>query len=593
MKKYLSFLFLLTLFIPLFINAQEAPTCNISFTPQTIEVGQSVKVTFKTTGIIEVYNGRGIGDISYRLFSGDDYDSFLSILKTTGIYSNRIKTSQIGISTQKATVEGPGGSNTCTGSYTVIPKSTLKNSGDFQVQEQDIEPFQAKGILKIPAAFRNCPSTNCSIIKYYAETSQVNIIGKYKKDNWYQIDGSTDAKGGNGKKIIGWINGSVFDKTSLISTIISPSSKDIDKNITDNNRSENKNFLGKIILINNKIIYLLIALFSILIISMLYRFLKRKNIIKIDFSKIEIPNIKRKWVFTTLIIFAGAVVVTGLVFATNKYQSNIKAKEKQTADLIAKQQEDLITSQKEKEDLVTKQQEDLNNINNKITELENKKPQIIYKTIEDTTPKERTTNEITKEWSPQVAYVYCEWNYSNGTLYAAGSGSGFLTIYKDGSINVMTNKHVILDRDKYTPTFCSVSFLNGEKYTTQWDNKNFGISENYDIASITLSGLSYYLTNLTKRGGFYCSNEPEIGDKVVVLGYPGIGSSKGITVTEGIISGIESYYYVTSAKIDHGNSGGIAVSVKNDCIIGIPSASVAGSIESLGRILSSKAILGN
>ena len=260
---------------------------------------------------------------------------------------------------------------------------------------------------------------------------------------------------------------------------------------------------------------------------------------------------------------------------------------------LKEEKEALARSQKEKETLAVKQQEEFKDIKNKLTELENKKPQIIYKTIKDTTPKEKTTTEIVKEWSPQVVYIYCEWNYSNGTLYESGSGSGFLTNYSDGSIQIMTNKHVILSDNKYTPSFCTTYFLNGEIYKTLCSKENFNWNQNYDIANVALSGLSDYLTNLAKRGGFYCSNEPTIGDKIVVLGYPGIGSSKGITATEGIISGIESYYYVTSAKIDQGNSGGIAVSVKDNCIIGMPSASVTGSIESLGRILSSKAILSN
>jgi len=82
-----------------------------------------------------------------------------------------------------------------------------------------------------------------------------------------------------------------------------------------------------------------------------------------------------------------------------------------------------------------------------------------------------------------------------------------------------------------------------------------------------------------------------IGDKLIVLGYPSIGTQGGITVTEGIISGIESNYYVTSAKIDKGNSGGAAVLLKNNCYLGIPSWAKSGSIESLGRILKASFVL--
>jgi hypothetical protein len=78
------------------------------------------------------------------------------------------------------------------------------------------------------------------------------------------------------------------------------------------------------------------------------------------------------------------------------------------------------------------------------------------------------------------------------------------------------------------------------------------------------------------------------------LGYPTIGSSGSITVTEGIVSGIEGDYYVTSAKIDHGNSGGVAILTKDDCYLGIPTfVKNNGGFESLGRILKSTFPLGS
>ena len=87
-----------------------------------------------------------------------------------------------------------------------------------------------------------------------------------------------------------------------------------------------------------------------------------------------------------------------------------------------------------------------------------------------------------------------------------------------------------------------------------------------------------------------CSAKINTGEQVIILGYPSIGSPTDITATDGIISGQDSPYYVTSAKIDHGNSGGLAILVKNDCYFGIPSGAVVGSVESLGRILDVNAI---
>nr|MDQ3014484.1 hypothetical protein [bacterium] len=58
-----------------------------------------------------------------------------------------------------------------------------------------------------------------------------------------------------------------------------------------------------------------------------------------------------------------------------------------------------------------------------------------------------------------------------------------------------------------------------------------------------------------------------------------------VTATEGIISGYEGNYYITSAKIEQGNSGGAAISLRDNCFLGIPTLTLVGKVESLGRIL--------
>jgi len=75
------------------------------------------------------------------------------------------------------------------------------------------------------------------------------------------------------------------------------------------------------------------------------------------------------------------------------------------------------------------------------------------------------------------------------------------------------------------------------------------------------------------------------------LGYPGIGGNNDITATEGIISSYDGDYYITSAKIEHGNSGGIAILIKDNCFLGIPSYAEAGEIESMGRILDGSKVI--
>ena len=83
----------------------------------------------------------------------------------------------------------------------------------------------------------------------------------------------------------------------------------------------------------------------------------------------------------------------------------------------------------------------------------------------------------------------------------------------------------------------------------------------------------------------FCEQKPNLGDGVVVLGYPGIGSTNSVTATEGIISGFDGDYFITSAKVEQGNSGGAAILSKEDCLLGIPTYASLGQVESLARIL--------
>lgn len=77
--------------------------------------------------------------------------------------------------------------------------------------------------------------------------------------------------------------------------------------------------------------------------------------------------------------------------------------------------------------------------------------------------------------------------------------------------------------------------------------------------------------------------EVKLGKEIVVLGYPGIGGI-GITALEGIISSFEHPYLVTTAKLEHGNSGGGAF-LKTGCLIGMPTWVEVGRIEALGRMI--------
>lgn len=76
------------------------------------------------------------------------------------------------------------------------------------------------------------------------------------------------------------------------------------------------------------------------------------------------------------------------------------------------------------------------------------------------------------------------------------------------------------------------------------------------------------------------------GEEIVVLGYPLIGGET-LTASEGIISGFEKdYYLTTSAKIEQGGSGGGAFLKSTGCLAGMASFARLGKVESFARLIS-------
>lgn len=206
---------------------------------------------------------------------------------------------------------------------------------------------------------------------------------------------------------------------------------------------------------------------------------------------------------------------------------------------------------------------------------------------------ETSSSTIISQWTSRIAQVQCYWKYSgNGS-----SGSSTLINFTDTGIAATTNRHVVIDDNGYVPDLCIVGIYGVGARIVSAETGSFISFGDGDVAYINLNNA----TSTTDKGVFdstvsnylnICSTQPNLGDKVIVLGYPTIGTQGGLTATEGIISGTESDYYVTSAKIEHGNSGGAAILVKDNCYLGIPTLVEVGSIESLGRILKSSFVFG-
>jgi len=234
------------------------------------------------------------------------------------------------------------------------------------------------------------------------------------------------------------------------------------------------------------------------------------------------------------------------------------------------------------------QQSEIDTLKKEVEGLKNQKPQT--QTIIKEVPAKSGPDlpSIISQWRPQIAHVECAWYSANGQLVLDAYGSGLLFRNPVNTL-VFTNAHVLLYQNQ-APYSCAITFPGtSDSYavtvntsTGHFDDIN--IEPGWDLGMVFLRNPSSYLNSISGVPN-YCKAKAATGDQVVILGYPSIGSASDITATEGIISGYENGYYITSAKVDHGNSGGVAILIKDNCYLGVPTYVQAGELESLARIL--------
>lgn len=194
-------------------------------------------------------------------------------------------------------------------------------------------------------------------------------------------------------------------------------------------------------------------------------------------------------------------------------------------------------------------------------------------------------SSIIAQWRSRIVYIECEFRYADGTLYGTSAGSGMA----GGAVN-FTNRHILVDENGYGPSACYIKYPdNDTNYKVMNNPLKMWASKKYDEATLILD-INDNIKNLNSSEWNRCLYKASIGDEIIILGYPSIGSQSDITATRGIISGYDGDYYITDAKIEHGNSGGVAILLKDNCYLGIPSFTVAGEVESLARILDSRVI---
>jgi S1-C subfamily serine protease len=189
------------------------------------------------------------------------------------------------------------------------------------------------------------------------------------------------------------------------------------------------------------------------------------------------------------------------------------------------------------------------------------------------------------------------------------SGSGSLFTFKEVQHAVLTNYHVVKDASRCVVvmtntanTQTGVFSLKSSIYTynTNTDEAVLEIGTSLSSVSVPIDNYNYALSNVKK-----CMSPLPVGTPVVIIGFPAyakrdstvtidsIGTVNAVfrTTTNGIISGYDTSgigapNYFVSAKIDNGNSGGMALAKDSNglCLLGLPTWLTVGNYETQGLV---------
>lgn len=88
------------------------------------------------------------------------------------------------------------------------PVETKKESPKIDENKIKLLDKEIPTKLKLAGTLRQCPSTNCAVIRHYVENSTFQVIGDYNNGEWFKIK----AKNDNGNNIEGWMHNSVLEK---------------------------------------------------------------------------------------------------------------------------------------------------------------------------------------------------------------------------------------------------------------------------------------------------------------------------------------------------------------------------------------------
>lgn len=327
--------------------------------------------------------------------------------------------------------------------------------------------------------------------------------------------------------------------------------------------------------------------------------------------------------FTWHIIVASLLIIFllfgALSFAGWKLYEKVTATENAQKALAQAQAEEKLAAEQKAQEIIAQQQAALLQAQGELAQAKsdadqaNKGLAVTSKQLETLSDKLNTetakkdiiisSNDLSP-YTTGVVQVICA-NKDN----TISSGSGALFNFGEAPHAVLTNKHVVKDANT-----CVVSITNSANTTTglfgvessvhtynqDTDSAILTIGKSLSTSNVPITNYNYSIPSLPS-----CKSLLPVGSPMVIIGFPayakrdatltidGIGTINVIyrTVTNGIISGYDTSQkgdanYFVSAKIDNGNSGGMAIGKDANglCILGLPTWLSVGTYETQGLV---------
>lgn len=293
----------------------------------------------------------------------------------------------------------------------------------------------------------------------------------------------------------------------------------------------------------------------------------------------EIFNHRRLFIVGFVLI---AVIVVFALFSFNKsYQAQLESSSREFSNL----QKQLNQSQASTTESLAKLSEENERLIIESTKLKStiKSTASLPSREQLSSNSEMLSQDLLAKIMPRIVQVKC--STGNGISYGSGTIQG--PIGGSTQWEVYTNLHVVGNNSTcvvglpqgadFIPTKTYPTTLS--RFGSYYPDIDFAVlkvsttNESFDQFPLPICGVA----------------DIKIGHRVTVFGYPSFGGDS-LTVTDGIVSGIEytayGAVYKTSAKIDKGNSGGLAIDNNSKCGIGVPTWATSGAFDGLGYIQS-------